>query len=1019
MSKKLLDFQVDAGLRYNIQSIVNSKKYRVENENIDDILHIFSWMAQQDDFHLAFYPKSSEYTQFRFDIDLSVNTTCPLDIQLYTEKQLLSTIAIINNVLNNFVDDIKDENLISAILVKSSYFLPEKQLYKNGVHIQYPYVFLKNSEIKGIVKEINLRIAKIYNTEYFKPDNGFINNAWLIYGANKRDETDKYKIHCFYNSKLEKVDFDTTTKSLIKLFWLFPYDNNNYCFDILPEIIEPTKNEEQDIGELDIDKSIEYLETMLYSLSKSRVENTSSWKAVICSVVSYAKYYDIDIDEVKTMLDEWSKSTNKNNYSEEGFNSTFDYALSPKNKFKYTSFITIYRRDNFKHNLFCNCDDLSVAELVKNLFEGMIYMKNDKEGWIYNIEKKIWSTADYYKIYDYVIDDVDEIGKQAIEKKKIEINIEKLRNNKSFMQEDEEEEDDEKEEEEEDDEESRLQEIKEIYCDADDSKKSQEENFEKSQEEINLKIHQLEEKKRIDIDELQTKYRKKITVIDDDEKLRTKLESKLQTEINTIEKESDRTLKEYMKAKEKNKRENESLIKKIIKDRDTQEQLIEKQYREKQRLRERLKREKQREIRDKKRLRDRLKKEQQREIKQKQRETKNEDLIISKLQQYRVYLRSVNFKKRLSIALSKFVLREDFGDILNSNQNLFPIKGNKVVDLTTGECFDRLQTHHFTFESDVEIVKDKTRAIKFFTDLAFGDNEISLYLQRLLLYCISGLTFDRSFYQLTGVGRNGKTTFINIISTLLTNDCSCKGSKSLVVKDQKHGNRHDGPNPSLLALKNKRCIFISETEHTDLLNASRIKELTGGDIIEARGLFEKKIVEFRNDAKIIIATNFPLQFHEVDNAVKDRYKYIQFKNTFENNSSINNEIKTNSTGFMSEIFSLCLENGKDYLQKENITCSSITKETEQLFTEMDSVQLFINESCCIENKEATISSRTLFDSYKVFCKNNSIEALSDKGFCKLMKTKGHEKCKDGKRGENYNKNVFKGITMLEENINFF
>ena len=373
-------------------------------------------------------------------------------------------------------------------------------------------------------------------------------------------------------------------------------------------------------------------------------------------------------------------------------------------------------------------------------------------------------------------------------------------------------------------------------------------------------------------------------------------------------------------------------------------------------------------------------------------------------------------QKGICNRLTALCLDKNFDDKFNSIPNLFPILDNKVVDLLTGEVFDRKQEHYFNFVSQVRLTDKYDKAKNFFFQLANGNEELSIFLQSLVLYSISGYNYDRAFYMLTGIGRNGKSTFIDIIRYLLTELASCVCNKGLVIKD---GTKTEGANPFLLNLKNKRVAVITETEENDKLNSGKIKELTGGDKLTSRYLYDNSIIEFTNRAKILIASNFPLTFYNQDTAIVDRYKHIKFENQFSKNNQFRDDLLSNKQGILDEIFSLCVLNGKENLKIQSLTCGIVENNTKELMKKFDTVSIFITDMCITDDKTVQISSTELLNSYKEYCRENGYDRVNDTAFRNEMINKGYS-IERGK-GKYRNCNVYIGIklTGTEQGFNMF
>jgi putative DNA primase/helicase len=370
-----------------------------------------------------------------------------------------------------------------------------------------------------------------------------------------------------------------------------------------------------------------------------------------------------------------------------------------------------------------------------------------------------------------------------------------------------------------------------------------------------------------------------------------------------------------------------------------------------------------------------------------------------------------NMRRTFASSLTSYCLDVLFEEKLDRHPSLLPIKDNKVIDLMTGEIRTRTILDFFTFESPVSKTDSTLNAESFFLSISNGDTNLSIYLQTLLLYFLSGLTFDRSFYQFIGPsGMNGKSTFINIIEKIL--NCTCVvGEKKAIIKDPRHPSRNEGANPFLLASEGKKVMTFTETEQNEQLNSSSLKILTGGDRISCRALFSNDIKSFVPTAKILICSNYPLEFHNNDTAVKARAKYIPFNHVFDRNENFKHDLLSNKFGLLSEIFTLAVMTGSRSLQLENIILpESVIKQTEEMFQEMDLLQQFINEECDI-GLDLYVPSKDFIASYSMWCATHSHEKNSLKWLYKQLDGKGFIKKK--KKIENNLFYAFFGLKMKE------
>ncbi len=88
---------------------------------------------------------------------------------------------------------------------------------------------------------------------------------------------------------------------------------------------------------------------------------------------------------------------------------------------------------------------------------------------------------------------------------------------------------------------------------------------------------------------------------------------------------------------------------------------------------------------------------------------------------------------------------------------------------------------------------------------------------------------------LWGAGRNGKGTLLETVKHVL-GDYAYKAESELLL-EQRQARNSGSPNSGILALRGKRIVWCSETDDGRRLNASKIKELVGGDTLNARAVY--------------------------------------------------------------------------------------------------------------------------------------------------------------------------------------
>jgi phage/plasmid-associated DNA primase len=86
-------------------------------------------------------------------------------------------------------------------------------------------------------------------------------------------------------------------------------------------------------------------------------------------------------------------------------------------------------------------------------------------------------------------------------------------------------------------------------------------------------------------------------------------------------------------------------------------------------------------------------------------------------------------------------------------------------------------------------------------------------------------------------------------------------------------------NPDIIGIKNKRFIYLQEPDDREPLNTSRMKQFSGEDVVEARGLFEDQ-QRFRITGKLFMMCNRLPPIHAMDRGTWRRIRVILFGSKF-------------------------------------------------------------------------------------------------------------------------------------------
>jgi putative DNA primase/helicase len=143
------------------------------------------------------------------------------------------------------------------------------------------------------------------------------------------------------------------------------------------------------------------------------------------------------------------------------------------------------------------------------------------------------------------------------------------------------------------------------------------------------------------------------------------------------------------------------------------------------------------------------------------------------------------------------------------------------------------------------------------------------FLQRAVGYTLTGVTSEDCLFLLYGRGRNGKSRFLEALHALLGPYAKTASMRTFLVQN------HDTVRNDLADLYGVRYGSTSEVQEGQRFSEGLVKQLTGGDRIKARFLFQEYF-EFVPQFKLFLACNHKPIVRGTDLAIWERIKLVPF-----------------------------------------------------------------------------------------------------------------------------------------------
>lgn len=277
---------------------------------------------------------------------------------------------------------------------------------------------------------------------------------------------------------------------------------------------------------------------------------------------------------------------------------------------------------------------------------------------------------------------------------------------------------------------------------------------------------------------------------------------------------------------------------------------------------------------------------------------------------------------------------------------------------------------------------------KFLKQIFNNDDSLIRYIQESIGYTLTGETRLQCFYFLHGDGSNGKSVFAEILNRLCSGYATKIKIETLMEKDYNSGG--ENASPEIAKLRGKRLVIASEIKITHKLNESLIKDLTGGDSISARHLYQDSFV-FTPQAKLWLYGNHKPIIKGTDNGIWRRMKCIPFNVIF-SESQKDTMLVDKLSNELSGILNWSLE-GLKRLQKSEykiIEPKAVLDAVNDYRSEMDIIGQFITDSGYTYNQLYKTLSKTFYSDYIEYCKENGHSPYGQRRLSDYIKTKGCE-----------------------------
>ncbi len=244
-------------------------------------------------------------------------------------------------------------------------------------------------------------------------------------------------------------------------------------------------------------------------------------------------------------------------------------------------------------------------------------------------------------------------------------------------------------------------------------------------------------------------------------------------------------------------------------------------------------------------------------------------------------LKRTIWKKNIMTEAKELFFDKDFYGKLDQNAYLLCFR-NGVVDFKNKVHRKGQPDDYVSKCTNIDYVPINTARrspeyaeVESFLEQLFPNASLKGYMYQHLSSCLLGTNQNQTFNIYKGIGSNGKSLIVQLMSKVLG---QYKGTVPFALLTQKRSSI-GSTSSEIVQLMGVRYAVMQEPSKGDKVNEGIMKEITGGDPIQGRALF-KDTITFVPQFKLVVCTNVDIEFMSNDEGTWRRIRVCDFESKF-------------------------------------------------------------------------------------------------------------------------------------------
>jgi len=300
--------------------------------------------------------------------------------------------------------------------------------------------------------------------------------------------------------------------------------------------------------------------------------------------------------------------------------------------------------------------------------------------------------------------------------------------------------------------------------------------------------------------------------------------------------------------------------------------------------------------------------------------------------------------------------------------------------------------------------------------------DMRLYLKRLVGYAILGLNTEQMIAFFYGIGRNGKSTFVDTLTRIFADYAVTLSIDSFAGEDRRSGSE---ATPDLARLPGARLVAASEPESGVRFKEALIKRLTGGEPLAVRRLHQD-FFEFDPQFTLIVSGNHKPVIIGNDDGIWRRIHLVPWNEQI-SKDEVDKQLPRKLLQEAPGILRWAVEGALDFLNSRGLhPPREILDATQEYREEEDPVGSFIRNACDVTGDDRDQEKPfDLFCAYERYAQASGTVKVKDTTFYRRLPDAARRTwpSPDGETMRQFHKAksngtpVYRGIRIRDEWLN--